>query len=337
MSLSRDAFRVSEHNGDFGTVFRSAVAAAARASDRRAFDVACSAYAQATAQPNASPNDAFVTAVNDAPPGDILRSVATVVNEKRWVDLGDRIQQASTQTQAFAAPPSQQIRAGSTSSRTTFRRWKWEASSLAPSAVVPQLARRARAPHNLTPITINSNNNVSSASTCEASSPLSRNFHDEAELRSLLMCRPAARPAAAAAAAALRALLPYMTEEDQQSMRVRFASLTPLDALAAVLESARRLCARREPSQLWGAPTVWTDDQLQVPDSLATVWSRAHDEASSQPSKEWPQAQSSFISPSTTATPEWTFHKLQLADVSVPSVPSITPAPPPPQPSSSQF
>ncbi len=347
MSLPRDTLRVNEHNGDFGAAFRSAVAAAARASDRRAFDAACNAYAQISAQPNTSANEAFVSALNDAPPGDVLRSVAAVVHERRWIDLGDRNQQTSAQTQAFAAPPNQQLRTGSAPAHTTFRRWKWEASSLAPSAVVPQLARRARAPHTLPPISVNSSN-PGPPTAPAASSPLTRNFDDEAELRALLMCRPAARPAASAAAAALRALLPYMTGEEQQSMRARFASMTPLDALAAVLELARRLCALREPARVWGSPTVWSDDQLQVPGSLAAVWRRTqNDDVASQTSTEWPQPQSLFVSPSaTTSPPEWAnsspagldpsaapfaFHKLQLNDC------SASPKPPPPGPPSSRF
>lgn len=186
------------------------------------------------------------------------------------------------------APPGPSLGPARPALPRSFRRWKWEAASLHPSAVVPTLSRRSLGTPPA-PTTLGPPAGLRTSPPALAALPARAPAAEaEASLLALMPRLGPGRPAAAAAAAAFRALAPFLSEADRSLLRDRFAMhARPLDVLRHVLDAAEvaslRYDAVMAPARpaanahagdgVW--PGLWpTSPRGRVPGQLAAVWGR---------------------------------------------------------------
>lgn len=287
--------------------FRHSISIALARHSRAAFEAACRTLCLSTTLPLA---DILVSppCITDPQLAFLLSAAA----DRRWLDFAPGSQsQPSTKTWAgilkhgstspyhsFARQTPPRAALLTTESgllKTSFRRWKWDATSVASSPLrrdppepLPVFRDLPRRPDD-----------SSSVASCSSSTPLlqpflrdplsrdlknPRLFLADAEFEaSLLASMPHmsdARPAAAAAAGAFRALIPFLPVEERRAIRDAFSTLPPAECLAMVvriaeLASAKHNTVRKHPQQQRSTAlqhAVQTNGMLGLSGAERQVW-----------------------------------------------------------------
>lgn len=152
-----------------------------------------------------------------------------------WAGVAKR---APPRDPAFVPPaPAALVHTRSGVPKTSFRRWKWESASLAPSdsssASESSLHSLVRIPEPPPP----------PAAPAVPAVPAASDRDMEAALLAAMPRAAEARPAAVAAAAAFRAVAPYLSRDDCSALHRVFATSPPLDCLAVVVRMAQKASA----------------------------------------------------------------------------------------------